>query len=139
MGSDFPELGTSLQVNSDHFTVLFATGALSSCVPPSPGKRTPAQEDKGMDSTTSQGKGVPSKSCELLDAPSAHSGLDMPEKPPQDPSAQEKHWKVERAENLKGRLGHCLSQALSSSFFIDQGKGVITDNQVPALNARETH
>lgn len=39
--------------------------------------------------------GVPSKSYELLDAPRAHSGLHMPEKPPQEPSAQQ--------ETLEGR------------------------------------
>lgn len=33
--------------------------------------------------------GVPSKSYEILDAPNAHSALNMPEKPPQEPSAQQ--------------------------------------------------
>ena len=33
--------------------------------------------------------GVPLKSYELLVVPNAHSGLNMPEKPPQEPSAQQ--------------------------------------------------
>lgn len=116
-GSNFP-LGTSRCVSSNHLTgavlksfkdscqpKLFQ-GSLNSCT-------SPASQQIGA-APLLQGKGfffqVSLKSLELLHAPSSHSRLNVPEKPPQESPAVQEKWSELRTQNAicgSGRASSC--------------------------------